>query len=65
MVCEVHQDFDWRGPVPASSDQIATRSWCVLDPADRALPESIGSNDPQALETVRRVREGVRQNSDG
>eukprot|EP00969_Alexandrium_andersonii_P318460 14067251-Alexandrium_andersonii.AAC.1 len=32
---------------------------------DRALPESVGSSDPQALEAVRRVRGGLRQNSDG
>eukprot|EP00969_Alexandrium_andersonii_P041017 1798625-Alexandrium_andersonii.AAC.1 len=32
---------------------------------DRALPESIGSDDPRALEAVRRVRGGLMQNSDG
>eukprot|EP00969_Alexandrium_andersonii_P315841 13955244-Alexandrium_andersonii.AAC.1 len=32
---------------------------------DRALPESNGSDDPGVLETARRAREGLRQNSNG
>eukprot|EP00969_Alexandrium_andersonii_P192174 8488213-Alexandrium_andersonii.AAC.1 len=36
-----------------------------MDPAGRALPEPAGSDDSQALEAVRRAREGLRQNSDG
>eukprot|EP00969_Alexandrium_andersonii_P183610 8113170-Alexandrium_andersonii.AAC.1 len=50
-VYEVHEGHDWRGPLPASTDQVITRFWCILDPADRALPESMGSDDPRALES--------------
>eukprot|EP00969_Alexandrium_andersonii_P365916 15467289-Alexandrium_andersonii.AAC.1 len=36
-----------------------------MDPAGRALPESMGPDDPRAHEAVRRAREGLRQNGDG
>eukprot|EP00969_Alexandrium_andersonii_P246309 10884428-Alexandrium_andersonii.AAC.1 len=52
-------------PLPAHVDRIITRFWCVLDPVDRALPESMGSDDPRTLETARRVHKGVEQDHGG
>eukprot|EP00969_Alexandrium_andersonii_P332340 14686311-Alexandrium_andersonii.AAC.1 len=54
LVCGVHKEHDWRGPLPAHVDRVITRFRCVLDPLDRALPESMGANDPRMLETARR-----------
>eukprot|EP00969_Alexandrium_andersonii_P071530 3157389-Alexandrium_andersonii.AAC.1 len=51
LVCEVREGHGWRGPLPARANRTITRFWCVLGPVDRALPESMGSDDPRTLET--------------